>query len=281
MGDGASTSAWSEAPAGSEVPGNRRVAVHPRVSVNSICSMRQSLAEDMALWADLGVDNVGLIAPKLQAAGWDEAIRAVTDAGLVVSSVSSYRDGTLLPSIELSAAVGCEVLYIVTGAAGAAPFDEAATRFCEEMAPALERAGELGVRLALEPTNPLRRDVSFVHCVRDAFDLARMAGMGVVIDFYSAWYERDLHELVRANRDLVALVQVCDYALGTFDMPNRCAVGDGDIPVPGLLGLMAEIGYAGPFDVEILGPRIEEEGYRAPIARSVARTGALLGALGV
>jgi hypothetical protein len=29
---------------------------------------------------------------------------------------------------------------------------------------------------------------------------------------------------------------------------------------------MLDAGYEGPFDLEILGPRIEEEGYRAPIA---------------
>ena len=40
-------------------------------------------------------------------------------------------------------------------------------------------------------------DVSFVYSVRDAIDLARMAGIGVVVDFYSAWYERGLDELVR------------------------------------------------------------------------------------
>ncbi len=163
------------------------------------------------------------------------------------------------------------MLYIVSGSAGSTPWEEAAQKFCEDLAPLVARGKELGVRLALEPTNPLRTDVSFVHSVRDAVDLARMADMGVVVDFYSSWYERGLEELVRKNIDLVALVQICDYKLGTFDMPNRCAIGDGDIPVERLLGLLLDAGYEGPFDLEILGPRIEEEGYRAPIARSVER----------
>jgi sugar phosphate isomerase/epimerase len=254
-------------------------SAHPRISVNSICSMKQSLDADIALWAALGVDNVGLISPKLEACGWEVARRAVDDAGLLVSSVSCYKDG-IAPSLEFSAAVGSGVLYIVTGSAGSTPWEEAALGFCEEMAPFVERGGELGVRLALEPTNPLRTDVSFVHCVRDAVDLARMAGTGVVVDFYSSWYERGLDELVRKNIDLVALVQISDYKLGTFDMPNRCAVGDGDIPVERLLGLLLDAGYEGPFDLEILGPRIEEEGYRSPIARSVERTTVMLDRLG-
>ena len=44
-------------------------------------------------------------------------------------------------------------------------------------------------------------------------------------------------------------------------MPNRCAVGDGDIPVERLMGMVLDAGYEGAFDLEILGPRIEEEGY--------------------
>lgn len=253
--------------------------LHPRVSVNSICSMRQTLEEDIALWGELGIDQVGLISPKLDAAGWDEGRRAVVDAGLRVTSMSCYKDG-IAASIEFAASVGTDVLYVVTGGAGSAPWEEAAERFCHDLAPLVARGKEVGVRLALEPTNPLRTDVSFVHTVRDAIDLATMADMGVVVDFYSAWYERGLDELVHKHIDAVALVQFCDYRLGTFDMPNRCALGDGDLPVERLFGLLLDAGYAGPFDLEILGPRIEEEGYAAPIVRSVERAGEILTRLG-
>lgn len=257
----------------------RHVPIHPRVSVNSICSMHQSLDEDLALWSELGVDHVGLITPKFDAAGWDAGRRAVLDAGLRVSSVSCYRDG-IADSLELTAALGSPVLYVPPGSAGSLPWEEAAETFCDEVAPLVARAKELGVRLAVEPTNPLRTDVSFVHSVRDAVDLARMADIDIVVDFFSAWYERGLDELVRKNIDLVALVQISDYKLGTFDMPNRCAIGDGDIPVERLMGMVLDTGYAGPFDLEILGPKIEAEGYRAPIARSLGRASEMLDHLG-
>jgi sugar phosphate isomerase/epimerase len=253
--------------------------MHPRLSVNAICSMRQTLAEDLALWADLGVDHVGLISPKFDDAGHDPGVRAVRDAGLRVSSLSCYRDG-IADVLDLTAALGTDVLYVPPGRAGAVRWEEAAEAFAAELAPLVARAGELGLRLAIEPTNPLRTDVSFVHSVRDAVDLARLSGTQVVVDLYSCWYERGLDELVRKNIDVVALVQLCDYRLGTFDMPNRCAVGDGDIPVERLVGMVLDAGYEGPFDIEILGPVIEAEGYRAPIARSVERAGELLTRLG-
>ena len=89
-----------------------------------------------------------------------------------------------------------------------------------------------------------------------------------------------LDELVREHTDLIALVQIDDYRLGTFDMPNRCAIGDGDVPVERLIRTLLEAGYEGPFDLEILGPRIEEEGYRTPIARSIERASEMLERLG-
>jgi sugar phosphate isomerase/epimerase len=241
--------------------------------------MNQSLHEDLALWADLGIGHVGLISPKFDVSGWDAGRQAVLDAGLLVSSMSCYKDG-IAQSLEFSAAVGADVLYIVSGGAGSIPWDEAAENFCKDMAPGVARAHELGVKLAVEPTNPLRTDVSFVHTVRDAVDLARMAGMSVVVDFYSSWYERGLEEVVRENIDVVSLVQIDDYKLGTFDIPNRCAIGDGDIPVERLMGMLLDAGYEGAFDLEILGPQIEEEGCRSPIARSVERASEMLDRLG-
>jgi sugar phosphate isomerase/epimerase len=237
--------------------------------------MHQTFEEDVALWSDLGIDQVGLISPKLEVSGWDVGRQAVADAGLTVTSMSCYKDG-IATSIEFAASVGTDVLYVVTGAGGSARWEEAAEQFCHDLAPLVARGKEVGVRLAVEPTNPLRSDVSFLYSVRDAMDLARMADMGVVIDFYSAWYERGLDELVHKNIDLVALVQFCDYKLGTYDMPNRCALGDGDLPTERLFRLLVDAGYAGPFDLEILGPRIEEEGYAAPIVRSVERAGVIL-----
>ncbi len=254
-------------------------SAHPRISVNSICSMNQPFADDLALWADLGVDNVGLISPKLEPVGWAECRQVIGDARLEVSSMSCYREG-MADSLDFTADVGAHVLYTVSGTGGTLSWEEAAEKFAAEMAPWVARADDLGVKLAVEPTNPFRMPSSFVYSLRDAIDLARMSGIGVVVDFYSAWYERGVDELVRKNIDLVALVQIGDYKLGTFDIPNRCAIGDGDIPVERLMALVLDAGYEGPLDLEILGPRIEEEGYRAPIARSVERASEMLDRLG-
>jgi hypothetical protein len=47
-----------------------------------------------------------------------------------------------------------------------------------------------------------------------------------------------------------------------------------------LLRMVLDAGYQGAFDLEILGPRIEAEGYRAPITRSLERASEMLEGLG-
>jgi sugar phosphate isomerase/epimerase len=248
---------------------------HPRISVNSLSSLYQPLSADLALWRDLGVDHVGLISPKLEAEPWDRAVQVITDAGLRVSNIST-EPHAIEESLRFGASVGAGTVYVCSGPAGSETWEEAADAFCASMTPLAGIANELGVLLAVEPTNPLRGDVSFVYTVRDAIDLARAAGIGVVVDVYSCWYERGLAELVRKNIELITLVQICDYALGTFNTPNRVAPGDGDIPLARILGSLLDAGYEGAFDLEILGPRIESEGYEPAIRRSLDRTNQIL-----
>lgn len=249
--------------------------VHPRISVNSLSSLYQPLSADVDLWAELGVDHVGLISPKLAADGWEDSARVIAGAGLKVSNVST-ENHVIEESLRFASSVGARTVYACSGPAGSSTWEEAAAGFCEQMAPLAALAHELGVVLAVEPTNPLRGDVSFVYTLRDALDLARSADIGVVLDFYSCWYERGIEELVRKNVESIGLVQICDYAFGTFDTPNRVAIGDGDVPVARLLSLLVDAGYQGAFDLEILGPQIEAEGYRPTISRSLERATRIL-----
>ena len=61
---------------------------------------------------------------------------------------------------------------------------------------------------------------------------------------------------------------------------NRRVPGDGSIPLIWLIEQLLEAGYQGLFEIEILGPRIEEEGYAAAIRRSAEWLSNLLDRLG-
>jgi sugar phosphate isomerase/epimerase len=95
----------------------------------------------------------------------------------------------------------------------------------------------------------------------------------------ACWAERGLAATIAAGIDTIALVQVSDFVIGTLRTPDRCVPGDGDIPLARILGQVDRAGYVGPFDLELLGPRIEEEGYASAVARSVDALAGLLAAL--
>jgi sugar phosphate isomerase/epimerase len=269
---------------------------HPRLSVNCISSYRQPLEADIALWRELGVEYVALILPKVEDIGWDAARTMIRDAGVRVSTMfgPTYRrldadralgwfaedqQGTL-DTVEFAASVGAESVYVCSGAAPTYSWDEAADAFTELVAPAAARGAELGVPLLVEPTNPLRIDVSFVFWQRDAMDLARHAGTKVMLDLQSSWYERGLEEIVRRNIGLVGLTQISDYVIGTAETGNRVVPGDGDIPLERLLALVLDAGFEGSFDLEVMGPRVEAEGYRSSVRRCVERASELLDRVG-
>jgi sugar phosphate isomerase/epimerase len=273
-----------------------KVIVHPRLSVNALSSNRLSLHADIALWRDLGIQHVGLNLAKIDEAGWDAAGQMLTDAGLRVSTIfgPTYRrldaDESLgwfeadqratVETIEFAASIGAASVYVCSGAAPSLRWDAAAHRFCELVAPAVARGRELGVPLLIEPTNPLRADISFVFWLRDAMDLARRAGIKVMLDVQTCWCERGVEQLIKENVDVVGMTQLSDFVVGTTATGDRAVPGDGDIPLERLLGAVVDAGYAGSFDLEVFGPRIEAEGYASSVQRSVERASEVLERVG-
>jgi len=45
--------------------------------------------------------------------------------------------------------------------------------------------------------------------------------------------------------------------------------GDGDIPLERILATVLEAGYAGCFDLELIGPAINDEGYASAVHRGL------------
>ena len=62
-----------------------------------------------------------------------------------------------------------------------------------------------------------------------------------------------------------------------FEPCEELVPGDGDIPLERLLILILASTYAGAFEIEMVGPRIDEEGCESAIARAIAACDALLG----
>jgi len=267
--------------------------MHPRISVSAICTFGWSLDDDIAFWADAGITTVGVSVAKLERVGWSEGVERAEAAALRVSNLiglgpfhlddpgqwTAQRD-RLVRALDAAVILGAECLVVTTGPSGSLTWEDAALALETAIAPVLAAARERGIPFAIEHTNPLRVDVGFVHTLRDDVDLAHRLGTGVCMEINACWAERDLGRTIRDGIDALRLVQVSDFAIGTLSTPNRLVPGDGDIPLERIIGEVLDAGYTGCFDLELIGPRIDEEGYPSAIRRSVDWLTQLLTRLG-
>jgi sugar phosphate isomerase/epimerase len=96
----------------------------------------------------------------------------------------------------------------------------------------------------------------------------------------ACWAERDLASTIASSMDVIRLVQVSDFKIGTLATPDRRVPGDGDIPLARIIGQVLHAGYGGVFDLELIGPQIDAEGYESAVPRAVEVLGSMLGELG-
>jgi sugar phosphate isomerase/epimerase len=272
------------------------LTVRSRISVSAISSFRNSLSDDLALWKRLGIDNVGLSVAKLEAHGWEDGVARVHAAvadGLHVGNLIGVgafelarpaqwdtQRVRLLRVIDTASMLAARTLVFTTGPSTPLPWEEAADALEAALEPVLPHARAKGIEFAIEHTNSLRVDVGFVHALRDVIDLARRLDTGVCMEINACWAERDLTTTVTRGIDRIRLVQVSDYRVGTRSTPDRLVPGDGDIPIDRILTMVLGAGYYGDFDLELIGPQIDTEGYDAAIARSVDALTQILDELG-
>jgi sugar phosphate isomerase/epimerase len=107
-----------------------------------------------------------------------------------------------------------------------------------------------------------------------------MAGIGVCIDLQPCFGEAGLSRLFRRALPITGLVQVSDYVLGDRVAPCRAVPGDGVVPLERLIGDLLAAGYQGLFDLELVGPRITDEGGAAASRRAAERLSEMLTKLG-
>jgi len=254
---------------------------HPRLSIDALSSFNWSFDQDLALWRELDVRYAGLLISKI-ADDLPGKVQRLLDAGIRPSTIvtggfdlgeqSSWeRNRALLKAIiDAVEGAGGGTAYMTPGRTTGAPWGEVLDTFAEAVAPSVAYARDHGVRLAFEPS--LRTDVSFVNTLRDAVDVCERTGLGLIADFGNCWMERDLASVLQRAAPHIALVQICDVVIGGNGRPppgGRVHIGEGELPVRRLIREVLATGYQGPFDLEVLGPLIEAEGYDSAIRRGV------------
>jgi sugar phosphate isomerase/epimerase len=183
-------------------------------------------------------------------------------------------------AIDVTAQIGGEQIYLISGGRGSLSWEEAAARFSTLLAPCREHADAKDVRLLVENAQALNADMHMAHTLLDAIRLAEMAGIGVCMELHACWMEGNLAEHFARAIPITGLVQASDYILGDRCTPCRAVPGDGVIPLERLFRQLLDLGYTGLFDLELVGPRINEEGCYAASTRAAEYLSELLTRLG-
>ncbi len=270
--------------------------MHDRISVNALCFPGAGLSEMAEHWRALAPRRISFMSSLL---GGDLSLpRQIIDAGAYQfesmthlfwagrhanAHAESWREereklSRVIDSVE---ELGGRSINLMTGGHGNLTWEQAAESFSAALAPCVARANEAGIKLTVEATPALYADLHLAHTVRDALTLAEMAGIGVCIDTFSCWTEAGLEQTIERVMPRCGLVQVADYVYGDRSLPARAVPGDGSIPLRRILEWALAAGYAGAFDLELIGPRIDAEGRVDATRRAASNLGELLQSLGV
>lgn len=260
-----------------------------RLTVGALSTPGWTMAEDFALYREIGLNEVNLSVQKLHGDSVVEWAAKLSAAGLSVNTfllqglsfdlraADTWAESQAALRSALGAArdLGAVNCMLCGGASGGLLGDAAIEAFSEAIAPVLDETRALGLRLLLEPVRPQFANLGFVHSLRDAVSVARTLGMGVVFDVAHCWWEPDLLATITGSAREIGLVQVADLA---FDGPvlERVLPGDGALPLGDLLCALIRAGYSGCFELELIGSSLEAFGYKAAITRSLARLASIL-----
>ena len=265
-----------------------------RLSINTATTKGLTLQEAVRVYADAGLQHIGVWRDRVAETGLDKAVRLVREAGLEVSSLC--RGGFLTASdlegqqraladnteaIREAAALGTRELIMVVGglpaasaliggpavdplSAGAKDVAAARRRVADRLAELVPVAQQHGVRLVLEPLHPMyAADRAVLSTLGQALDLAApfpSDTVGVVVDTFHVWWDPALEaSIARAGSEgRLASYQVCDFNLpiAADALLSRGYMGDGFVDFATIGQWVAQTGYAGPVEVEIFNQAI-------------------------
>ncbi|HSI87396.1 MAG: sugar phosphate isomerase/epimerase family protein [Candidatus Methylacidiphilales bacterium] len=221
----------------------------------------------------LDIPFIEVCEAKLDPARADDQLRMLKDSGLSVSSVQPRlhslfpdqprpqpadprdRIQLLRQSMELFGRHFPGVtLVTITGAAPAGNYAEAYRVAIREYSEAARIAADCGVRLAVEPLNPILMNIdTFICSLAHADRIVEAVGLksfGMFVDVWHIWEDTAVPLLIQKYGNSIFGVHINDWrdprAIGDRYLP-----GEGQIPLVPLLQAIRATGYSGAYTLEI------------------------------
>ena len=253
-----------------------------RFGVSQFTTTPWSFERDVEEYTRLGVDTIEVCEFKLDVGQGrvEEQLTLVADAGLEISSVQPAVR-TLYPSrtqphpedldertdhfrsaIERVAGFAPGVPFVCnTGPSPGGNVREAVETAAKEYRSLADFAGEHGVKIALEPLNPVLMNVeSAIWTLAQAMRVVEAVdreNFGVCVDTWNIWQNESVVEEIKGCGDRIFVVQVSDWKTPR-SFADRHVVGEGEIPTAKLLRAVRETGYDGPYALEIFSDEVPD-----------------------
>ncbi|MBV9633306.1 MAG: sugar phosphate isomerase/epimerase [Methylobacteriaceae bacterium] len=241
-----------------------------RFAINQITTPKWSLPEAIEGYARHGLHGIAVWRHFLNDYDVSAAARHLRQADMWVASLCTSAWVNELDSeafrraieankriLDAAAKIGASCLVMVIGGLAHGDKDIAGQRSrvrdaLFELAP---HAAARGVKLGLKPLHPMyAADRSVLNLISGANDLCDELGdaAALVVDVYHCWWDPAFEsELRRAGRDRIITFHYCDWLVLTRNLRDRGMVGDGVVDFPRIRGWLDDLGYEGPFELEI------------------------------
>jgi hydroxypyruvate isomerase len=142
--------------------------------------------------------------------------------------------------LAYATAANASLLHVTTGVVAAADYDQAATVFRENLSWAMDKAGEVGIKLVVEAINQHAVPGYFVRSLADAYKWTlKHPGLGLLLDLYHAAKEGlDPHAALSAYMPMASHIQLAAVT-------GRHEPDPTDLPFCAILGDIRSAPYAG------------------------------------
>jgi sugar phosphate isomerase/epimerase len=229
--------------------------------------------QDLAIYQEAGVEYIEVCEGKLNAAHPERQLEALKETGLRVSSVQprlhslfpdfprpepkspKERMALLRKTIELFGRYfPGTTLVSITGAVPNGDYALGYKTAAREYREVAQAAADNGVRLAVEPLNPVLMNVdtficSLAHAQR-VIESVDHPHCGLFLDVWHIWEEAGALDLIPKFKGKIFGVHVNDWhdprAFG-----DRALPGEGQIPLVPLLQAIRATGYDGAYTLEV------------------------------
>ncbi|MGL4514531.1 MAG: sugar phosphate isomerase/epimerase family protein [Lacipirellulaceae bacterium] len=258
----------------------------PRLSMNQTTTYRWSFDEDLHHYSRAGYEGVGVWLRKAHDFGEERAVELVEEAGLAVSNVVwaggfTGSDGASVAealadtrrALRFAGALRAACLAVYSGGRNSHTQRHAARLLRTSLDALLPLAERVRVPLALEPMHAAcAHEWTFLTSFAEALDLVReydTPWLRLVYDTYHFPLATRHSGLLAEATPYIASVHLGDGHVGGAADNDRCALGEGTVPLAGLVRTLLDAGYDGWFDVELRGSAIGPAEYEHVVRDSI------------